>query len=157
MPPPHFIVTIPLLSFRVGLCSYEIFFCRLCGSTVDIRCDRNKQKGCRSRGPESTRSSSWHVRKMGISETQSTFHLATRGFARRLQSSTDKRNQRRSWSQVVVHDSTDFVKSDGKNHIAEWTARILRRNSSLKTDVFPLCISSSDPIVKKLSDFERGS
>ena len=42
---PPFILTVSSFFFRVGLCSREIFLCRRRGNTVDVRCDRNEQRG----------------------------------------------------------------------------------------------------------------
>ena len=61
-------------------------------------------------------------------------HFATRGFARRLRSSLDERNQRSSWPRVVGHDSINFGKSN--------------------SEITSLGILTFDRIVKKLSNFE---
>ena len=53
----------PLFFFRVGLCSHTVLPCRRRGRVASVGSHRG---GLRSRGPESTRSSSKHVLKIGL-------------------------------------------------------------------------------------------
>ena len=58
-----------------------------------------------------------------------------------------------TWACVMGQDSTNFGKSIAQISSCWWTVRVSRRNFSLKTDVFPLCILTFDRIVKLLRNF----